>query len=88
MDRESCSNAIRNKIEKEKDEEKNSSTSSFLSTRKIIEEKFTGETDRVDLYKSLLPECVLIINLKSNLEEILTPTEEIHTRLEHLRSFA
>jgi len=76
---QSCSNAIRTKIENdENDDEKNSSSSSFLSTRKIIEEKFTGGTDLVvNLYKSLLPECGLI-DLKSDLEKILTPTEKIH----------
>ena len=76
---QSCSNAIRTKIENDKnDEEKNSSSSSFLSTRKIIKGKFTGGTDLiVNLYKSLLPECGLI-DLKSDLERILTPTGKIH----------
>ena len=38
---QSCSNAIRNKVAIDDEEEKNGCTPSFLSTRKIIEEKFT-----------------------------------------------
>ena len=50
---QSCSNAIRNKVAIDDEEEKNGCTPSFLSTRKIIEEKFTvlrrknGETIRI-----------------------------------------
>ena len=83
---QSCSNAIRNKIAIDDEEKKNGCTPSFLSTRKIIEEKFTvlrrknGETIRIsspyDKDKNF-PECGLI-DLKSNSDEILIPKGDIH----------
>jgi hypothetical protein len=83
---QSCSNAIRNKVAIDDEEEKNGCTPSFLSTRKIIEEKFTvlrrknGETIRISsLYDKdkNFPECGLI-DLKSNSDEILIPKGDIH----------
>mmetsp|Transcript_3292 Transcript_3292/g.11201 ORF Transcript_3292/g.11201 Transcript_3292/m.11201 type:complete len:95 (-) Transcript_3292:2803-3087(-) len=69
---QSCSNAIRNMIAIDDEEEKNGCTPSFLSTRKIIEEKFivlrlkNGETIQIsslygkDKDKKKIPECGLI----------------------------
>ena len=83
---QSCSNAIRNKVAIDDEEEKNGCTPSFLSTRKIIEEKFTvlrrknGETIRISsLYDKdkNFPECGLI-DLKSNSDAILIPKGDIH----------
>jgi site-specific DNA-cytosine methylase len=85
-----CSNAIRNKIEREGKEEeekekekKKRFSSSFLATQSEIKEKFmlrreNGKINRVSSHKNKkLPECGLI-DLRSNLDEILTPKEEIH----------
>ena len=77
-----CSNAIRNKIEregkgeKEKEKEKKKRfSSSFLATQREIKEKFmsrqeNGKINRVSSHKNKkLPECGLI-DLRSNLDEI------------------
>ena len=75
---------IDDKEEKDKEKEKNKGFScSFLAIQSKIKDNFilrweNGKVNRVSSHTNKkLPECGLI-NLKSNLDEILTPKEEIH----------